>query len=64
MTSKVAKKQSFTFSSDSMFSEYICRVKVLGFFKKTLVLVFVELAILHSIQIRTSLGQIVRKIAR
>ena len=57
MILKVTEKQSFTIL------KYILRVKAWIFFlNETSVLVFAELAIFHSIEIKTCLGKHVRKI--
>ena len=51
MILKVTKKESFTLSLDSMFFlNTFWRLRdVVGFFNKSLILVFAELAIFHSI---------------
>ena len=46
------------------FLKYILKVKAQIFFNKMSILFFAELAIFHYIQIKTSLGKIVKKITR
>ena len=66
MILKVTKKQSYTFSSSFIFFlKYILRVKVwIYVLNETSSLVFVELAVFHSIYRRISLGKIVKKTTR
>ena len=66
MILKVTKKQSYTFSSSFIFFlKYILRVKVwIYVLNETSFLVFVELAVFHSIYRRISLGKIVKKTTR
>ena len=66
MILKVTKKQSYTFSSKLFFFfKYILRVKVwIYVLNEISFLVFVELAVFHSIYRRISLGKIVKKTTR
>ena len=66
MILKVTKKQSYTFSSNFFFFlKYILRVKVwIYVLNEISFLVFVELAVFHSIYRRISLGKIVKKTTR
>ena len=60
MILKVTIKQSFALSSDSNFWNVFLGLKHGFSLSKISILVFVELAIFHSIRVRTSLGQIAR----
>ena len=62
MTLKATKNKTLHSLHKVYFLKYILRVKVYIFFNENKILVFAKSAIFHSIQIKTSLKEIVRKI--